>query len=604
MEEPSPSPSIAEKNEEREEQVVDELAIMGGGGETEHEASGKMEKLVPDDGSMANSSPTGDANTDLQDEKDTSSDSQGTEKPGYSLCESGKTPKEQGKGHDVASLDGKPEEGGHRQTGDNTTACTPSLSRGAKGLMLSMSGTEQLAFPSGPSQSSSISNRKNCPENDDSELTHEARSHRDDEFCNGTTPAQEANMGSETGGCSGSGTGMRANDQDARIHAKEGAPEGCERSSHRGGASGRECNEEDETRHQLHDGVSSPGKQSPESTRFVSLGRGLAGGVLESSSSDDSNEYIFEKMPSTRYTNEGVRAEGRRQDTAEAEENEMHPQDDEGRQHDDAVEQETYRDEQQDSVEEEEQTSAVQMEEEEDDHNYEITDFSLATPWERLVRDVEDVLNRWGLADGGLGSGWDTNCPPTREHTILNSSKTRGVMHRCEQVQYRGVTYLLRHVCWLPEGMQDGGNTKKQKSGGAKYAGLCGVEALWNKRSSAATTTNYVHEVGCCLGVANYVIFVPDDSRGGTQRVSMQEVTALRSTLAIAIQNVRCVLCGITPTGPRGTPSSFADFPYTFHGFQSHRGKTTRFCCYLDAQVRRVFRVHLDMCKKCIHTPT
>jgi hypothetical protein len=339
----------------------------------------------------------------------------------------------------------------------------------------------------------------------------------------------------------------------------------------------------------------SPSKQEmAENTRFVSLGKGLAGAVDDASSSeeeDDDQDYMFEKMSSnTRRTHEFGRPDGVRESDAEAggyaQQNGAggaHVQGDTRQQQGEGEGDHSGNIAQEEVEEEEEDTQAAQQEEE-DDHNYEITDFSLATPWERLVRDVEDVLARWGLANGGLGSGWETLFPPTREHTILNSSKTRGVMHRCERVQYRGITYLVRHVCWLPEGTHDTRHSRKAKS--ERYTGLCGVEALWNKRSSAATTTNYVHELGCSLGVANYVIFVPDDSQGGTHRVSLQEVTTMRSTLAIAMQNIRCVLCGITPSGPRGTPSSYADFPYTFHGFQAHHGQTTRFCCYLDAQVQ------------------
>ena len=113
--------------------------------------------------------------------------------------------------------------------------------------------------------------------------------------------------------------------------------------------------------------------------------------------------------------------------------------------------------------------------EEEDDDNYEITDFSMVTPWERLIYDVEEVLKKWGLAHGELGSGWDGSYPATREHTILNSSGTKGVQHRRMGVTYLGRSLVLRHVVWLPEGI----DTSTQ--------GYCGIESIWRKRSSAAT---------------------------------------------------------------------------------------------------------------------
>ena len=111
----------------------------------------------------------------------------------------------------------------------------------------------------------------------------------------------------------------------------------------------------------------------------------------------------------------------------------------------------------------------------EDDHNFEITDFSMVTPWEHLIYDLEEILRRWGVADGGLGTGWDAAYPASREHTILNSSGTKGVRHRRSNVIYLGRPLVLRHVVWLPEGLD------------VPSLGYCGVESIWRKRSSAAT---------------------------------------------------------------------------------------------------------------------
>ena len=132
----------------------------------------------------------------------------------------------------------------------------------------------------------------------------------------------------------------------------------------------------------------------------------------------------------------------------------------------------------------------------EDDHNYEITDFSMVTPWERLIQEVEDVLKAWGVGAGQLGSAWDSDFPPTREHTVLNYSQTKGVRHRSQALEYDGRKLVLRHVTWLPEGTAAGSG------------GVCGVERLWQKRSSAATSANYIHELGCCLGLGNYLILI------------------------------------------------------------------------------------------------
>ena len=220
---------------------------------------------------------------------------------------------------------------------------------------------------------------------------------------------------------------------------------------------------------------------------------------------------------------------------------------------------------------------------EEDDHNYEITDFSMVTPWERLIQEVEDILKMWGLDKGQLGRGWDGAYRATREHTVLNYSKTKGVQHRCAQLTYCGTKLLLRHVVWLPEGLILGS------------AGVCGIETIWNKRSSAATFSNYVHELGCCLGLANYLVLVPDDEQKGffsssllvpapRPSLSLQECSFLRSTLTVAQHNVGCTLAGFTPWGQRTTPAAQADFPYTFQGLQIVGNILRRNKCYLDAQ--------------------
>eukprot|EP00961_Rhodomonas_salina_P131045 1763967-Rhodomonas_salina.1 len=167
-------------------------------------------------------------------------------------------------------------------------------------------------------------------------------------------------------------------------------------------------------------------------------------------------------------------------------------------------------------------------EEEEDDHNYEITDFSMVTPWERLIQDIENILLTWGLDLGKTGAGWDGKYGPTREHTVLNSSQTKGVRHRCERLDYGGRKFVLRHVEWLPEGQIAGA------------AGVCGVEQIWRKRSSAATSSDFVLELGCGLGLANYIVLAPDKEEGvgflggGHTHITLQDCTLLRSALAIA----------------------------------------------------------------------
>ena len=128
------------------------------------------------------------------------------------------------------------------------------------------------------------------------------------------------------------------------------------------------------------------------------------------------------------------------------------------------------------------------VEEEEDDDNYEITDFSMVTPWERFIFDIEEVLRNWGLGHGGLGSGWDGAYPATREHTILNSSASKGVRHRRASLSYLGQPLVIRHVVWLPEGID------------VSTQGYCGVESIWRKRSSAATRCAYVRLHSCLRG--------------------------------------------------------------------------------------------------------
>eukprot|EP00291_Cryptomonas_curvata_P029466 CAMPEP_0172212134 /NCGR_PEP_ID=MMETSP1050-20130122/36820_1 /TAXON_ID=233186 /ORGANISM="Cryptomonas curvata, Strain CCAP979/52" /LENGTH=164 /DNA_ID=CAMNT_0012892725 /DNA_START=73 /DNA_END=564 /DNA_ORIENTATION=- len=100
-----------------------------------------------------------------------------------------------------------------------------------------------------------------------------------------------------------------------------------------------------------------------------------------------------------------------------------------------------------------EEAADAHQAEEEDDDNFEITDFSMVTPWERLIFEVEDVLKKWGVGwELQLGSGWD-EYPATREHTILNASGTKGVRHRRTSLTYLGRPLVLRHVVWLPEGI-------------------------------------------------------------------------------------------------------------------------------------------------------
>ena len=220
----------------------------------------------------------------------------------------------------------------------------------------------------------------------------------------------------------------------------------------------------------------------------------------------------------------------------------------------------------------------------EDDHNYEITDFSMVTPWERLIQQVEDILKAWGVGGGLLGGAWDSDFPPTREHTVLNYSQTKGVRHRSQALEYDGRKLVLRHVTWLPEGTAAGSG------------GVCGVERLWQKRSSAATSANYIHELGCCLGLGNYLILAPESRRGGglfgaagaagAGAMTRKECALLRSTLSVACGNVGCCLAGLTPTAgeARAAPDARADFPFTFQGLQVVGRRVVRHWCYLDAQ--------------------
>jgi hypothetical protein len=136
-----------------------------------------------------------------------------------------------------------------------------------------------------------------------------------------------------------------------------------------------------------------------------------------------------------------------------------------------------------DSAEDEDALDPDPQADDRDDDNYEITDFSMVTPWERLIYDLEEVLRKWGVGGGGLGSGWEGPYPATREHTILNSAGTKGVRHRRANVSYLGRSLVVRHVVWLPEGRD------------ASTEGYCGVESIWRKRSSAATRHTDSHIV-------------------------------------------------------------------------------------------------------------
>ena len=100
-----------------------------------------------------------------------------------------------------------------------------------------------------------------------------------------------------------------------------------------------------------------------------------------------------------------------------------------------------------------------------------------------------------------------------------------------------------------------------------------------------------MHELGCSLGLANYLVLVPDDEQKGffssslPPSLSLQECSLLRSTLTVAQRNVGCNLAGFTPSGPRSTPAAQADFPSTFQGLQLDGTTLRRNWCFLDAQV-------------------
>ena len=159
---------------------------------------------------------------------------------------------------------------------------------------------------------------------------------------------------------------------------------------------------------------------------------------------------------------------------------------------------------------------------------FEIEDFSMATGWERLIRQVEERMVEWRIDHGKMGR---KRTVAGRDEKEINDEAAVDGERRCE-LHYNSKTYLL--TCRLPT------TAASSASSSATDASL-----YLPTRPATPFVPATLPPFSLCLGLPSYLLLTPCPPR----RVSRNESALLLSTLTLAASAVACPLPLLAPFG-------------------------------------------------------
>eukprot|EP00039_Didymoeca_costata_P006796 m.93265 g.93265 ORF g.93265 m.93265 type:complete len:970 (+) comp13396_c0_seq2:149-3058(+) len=175
-------------------------------------------------------------------------------------------------------------------------------------------------------------------------------------------------------------------------------------------------------------------------------------------------------------------------------------------------------------------------EQDEDDKVFEITDFTTASPWERLISDIEKLFRQWGLA----------------ESTVADFKKP--CQYKVAELTMRGYKYCLelhppcdKHsqnpLMKVVENVGDTGVTqdvlRRFKQGGLDDTEVPPV--MLEMMSTSDDFNLFAHDIQRWYGISNFVLLTSVGS-SYSSKISESEARLLISALRTAAANSNCLV--------------------------------------------------------------
>lgn len=180
-----------------------------------------------------------------------------------------------------------------------------------------------------------------------------------------------------------------------------------------------------------------------------------------------------------------------------------------------------------------------------DDAVFEIIDYTLASPWEKFIAQIESVFRQWHLD----GESYVTKPKPTSATPTLNNALR-------EAFNYEGQSYQLIYHFTPPEEKRDSDKMRRSAEGRRRSLREEEKEEAWPTwfpdelkamMNSSSDFPSRAHHLQRWFGLRDFLILAPLSDKGCGE----SEASLLLSTLSIVINDTKCPLPVFVPIGER-----------------------------------------------------
>jgi hypothetical protein len=198
-----------------------------------------------------------------------------------------------------------------------------------------------------------------------------------------------------------------------------------------------------------------------------------------------------------------------------------------------------------------------------DDELYELVDYTASSPWERFIVSIEQLLQTWGLNDGGLGHFATYNVDKNsnfsydfKRETISFDDNVYSLLYRVYKPALFHEASIAQHFDQLPHFMTElqrnaflGDHAACKPATGNIDPSVHQLEFLHRWTGSPHLLILYPRNFSQALGGHVETGFVGSESKTGAI-IDFNTAQMLVSSFAIAFQNYGCSIPVLVPTGP------------------------------------------------------
>ena len=219
------------------------------------------------------------------------------------------------------------------------------------------------------------------------------------------------------------------------------------------------------------------------------------------------------------------------------------------------------------------------------DDVFEIEDYYCASPWERLISEIEKQLQAWNLHQG------NEECAIEYRQQMKNNS----ILSTVITINNSSYNYILEYHDYTEfiEPLKNVQNKNGSKLNN-KYYTLSMNEMITRERDPTLMINN-THEICSWFGVSRFILLLPGNNN--IDYIDESECMFMYSTLSIAVFNIQCPLAYFIPFGDQWDMSFRGGLKYNRYCI-NYISKSQRsippLCEYLDG-IFKVFKRHLKL---------